>query len=200
MPGARSGWSRPLTLKDGAVLVTLNDARTLIQQRFAHVIEWQGATRAFMAAAEPGEQQGLQIEHNMMSCVGDVIDRKWQQRVERLRHYANSDAEHREQDHGEPHVPRGLAGAQAGILLEENEPGKFDARMQEDPRRRRHQQIPDDRQCSMPAASEIIDFDTKPDVSGNEEIESAPMMPQVAVSGMVRNNPPRSVHLCLPVM
>ena len=71
MPGARSGWSRPLTLKYGAVLVTLNDARTLIQQRFAHVIEWQGATRAFMAAAESGTSQDIafataKIEHLLL--------------------------------------------------------------------------------------------------------------------------------------
>ena len=52
----------------------------------------------------------------------------------------------------------------------------------------------------MPAASEIIDLDTKPEVSGNAEIESAPIMPQMVVSGMVRNSPPRSVHLRLPVM
>ena len=54
--------------------------------------------------------------------------------------------------------------------------------------------------CCIPAASEIIDFETKPEVSGNEEIDSAPMMPQTVVSGMVRNRPPRSVHLRLPVM
>jgi len=54
-----------------AVLVTLNDARTLIQQRFAHVIEWQGATRAFMAAAESGTSQDIafataKIEHLLL--------------------------------------------------------------------------------------------------------------------------------------
>src|SRR5687768_9017827 len=54
--------------------------------------------------------------------------------------------------------------------------------------------------CCSPAASEIIDFETKPDVSGNAEIERAPMKPQIAVTGMVRNGPPRSVHLRLPVM
>ena len=52
----------------------------------------------------------------------------------------------------------------------------------------------------MPAASEIIDFDTKPDVSGNEEIDNAPTMPQIVVSGMVWNSPPRSVHLHFPVI
>ncbi len=52
----------------------------------------------------------------------------------------------------------------------------------------------------MPAASEIIDFETKPDVRGNDEIDSAPTMPQMVVSGMVRNSPPSSVHLRLPVM
>jgi hypothetical protein len=63
MPGARSGWSRPLshtiTLKDETVLATLNDARTLIQQRFAHVIDWQGATKALMAAAEGGRPEDI---------------------------------------------------------------------------------------------------------------------------------------------
>ena len=52
----------------------------------------------------------------------------------------------------------------------------------------------------MPAASEIIDFEMKPDVSGKAEIDSAPMMPQTQVSGMVRNSPPTSVHLRLPVI
>ena len=52
----------------------------------------------------------------------------------------------------------------------------------------------------MPAASEIIDLETKPEVSGKDEIDSAPTMPQMVVSGMVRNRPPRSVHLRLPVM
>ena len=50
------------------------------------------------------------------------------------------------------------------------------------------------------APSEIIDFEMKPEVSGNDEIDSAPMMPQSVVSGMVRNSPPRSVHLRLPVI
>ena len=63
MPGARSGWSRPLshtiTLKDETVLATLNDARTLIQQRFAGVIDWEGAIRALMAAAESGSPQDI---------------------------------------------------------------------------------------------------------------------------------------------
>ena len=36
-------------------------------------------------------------------------------------------------------------------------------------------------------------------LSGKLEIDSAPTIPQMVVSGMVRNRPPRSVHLCLPV-
>ena len=55
--------------------------------------------------------------------------------------------------------------------------------------------------CCMPAASrETMDLETKPEVSGNDEIESAPTIPHIAVSGMVRKSPPRSVHLRLPVM
>ena len=49
--------------------------------------------------------------------------------------------------------------------------------------------------CWMPAASEIIDFDTKPDVRGNDDIDSAPTIPQIVVSGMVRNNPPAFVDV-----
>ena len=50
------------------------------------------------------------------------------------------------------------------------------------------------------AASEIIDLETKPDVSGKDEIDSAPMMPHSVVTGMVRNRPPRSARGpgCLP--
>src|SRR5687767_7858383 len=44
--------------------------------------------------------------------------------------------------------------------------------------------------CCRPAASEIIDFETNPDVSGNDEMDSAPTIPHAAVSGMVRNRPP----------
>src|SRR5215207_1158277 len=54
--------------------------------------------------------------------------------------------------------------------------------------------------CWSAAPSEIIDFETKPEVSGNDEIDRAPMMPQMVVSGMLRNRPPRSLHLRLPVM
>ena len=45
----------------------------------------------------------------------------------------------------------------------------------------------------------IIDLLTKPEVSGNDEIDSAPIVPQTVVSGMVRKSPPRSVHLRRPV-
>jgi len=41
---------------------------------------------------------------------------------------------------------------------------------------------------------------TTPEVSEKAEIESPPTMPHMAVSGIVRNRPPRSVHLCFPVM
>ncbi len=58
------------------------------------------------------------------------------------------------------------------------------------------QQVPDDRETLPPAClKEIIDFDTKPEARGKEEIDNAPTMPQIVVSGMVRNRPPRSVHL-----
>src|SRR5688500_2409621 len=50
-----------------------------------------------------------------------------------------------------------------------------------------------------PAASEIIDLVTKPDVSGKAEMDSAPMMPQTVVNGIDWNRPPSSVHLDLPV-
>ena len=45
-----------------------------------------------------------------------------------------------------------------------------------------------------------MDLLTNPDVSGNDEMDNAPTMPHVVVSGMLRNRPPRSVHLRLPVM
>ena len=54
--------------------------------------------------------------------------------------------------------------------------------------------------CWSAAACEIIDLLMKPEVSGNEEIARAPIMPQTAVSGMLWNRPPRSVHLRFPVM
>ena len=38
-----------------------------------------------------------------------------------------------------------------------------------------------------------------PEVSGKPEMASAPIMPHTAVSGMVRNRPPTSEHLFLPV-
>src|SRR5688572_29993340 len=47
---------------------------------------------------------------------------------------------------------------------------------------------------AMPAASEIMDLETKPDVNGNAEIDRAPTMPHTVVTGIVRNRPPRSVH------
>jgi hypothetical protein len=49
------------------------------------------------------------------------------------------------------------------------------------------------------AASDISVLVVKPEVSGKPEIDSAPTMPQAAVNGIVRNNPPRSVHRCRPV-
>ena len=54
--------------------------------------------------------------------------------------------------------------------------------------------------CCSAAAEEIIDLEMKPEVAGKLEIERAPMVPQIMVSGMVRNRPPRSVHFRLPVM
>src|SRR3990170_720387 len=54
--------------------------------------------------------------------------------------------------------------------------------------------------CMSTAAWEIMDLLTKPEVSGNEEIESAPMIPHQAVSGMLWKSPPRSVHLRRPVI
>ena len=54
--------------------------------------------------------------------------------------------------------------------------------------------------CPSTAACEIMDLLTNPEVSGNAEIDSAPMMPQAAVNGMLWNSPPRSEHLLLPVM
>src|SRR5262245_53621114 len=55
-------------------------------------------------------------------------------------------------------------------------------------------------QCCWAAASEIMDLLTKPEVSGKAEIDSAPTMPQMVVTGMVLYRPPRSVHLRLPTM
>src|SRR5690606_39109071 len=54
--------------------------------------------------------------------------------------------------------------------------------------------------CRSAAASAIIDFEMKPDVSGNDEMASAPTTPQIQVKGIVRNKPPRSVHFDLPVI
>src|SRR3990172_2003928 len=54
--------------------------------------------------------------------------------------------------------------------------------------------------CPSAAACESMDLLTNPEVSGKEEIESAPTIPQAAVNGMLRTRPPRSVHLRLPVM
>src|SRR5687767_12393991 len=48
-------------------------------------------------------------------------------------------------------------------------------------------------------ACEIIDLLTNPEVSGKDEMASAPMMPQPVVNGMLRYRPPRSVHLRRPV-
>ena len=55
------------------------------------------------------------------------------------------------------------------------------------------------RRAESAAAWEIMVLVVKPEVSGKPEIASAPMMPQIVVSGIVRNRPPRSVHLVLPV-
>src|SRR3990172_6624489 len=54
--------------------------------------------------------------------------------------------------------------------------------------------------CPSAAACEIMDLLTKPDVSGKDEIESAPMIPHQVVIGMLWNSPPRSVHFRLPVI
>ncbi len=54
--------------------------------------------------------------------------------------------------------------------------------------------------CWSAAAWEIIDLLMKPDVSGNEDMDSAPMIPQIVVSGMLWKRPPRSVHFRLPVI
>ncbi len=45
------------------------------------------------------------------------------------------------------------------------------------------------------AACETMDFETKPEVNGNDEMASAPMVPHTVVSGMVWNRPPSSEHL-----
>jgi hypothetical protein len=54
--------------------------------------------------------------------------------------------------------------------------------------------------CPSAAACVIMDLLTKPEVSGNEEMASAPMTPHTVVSGMLRHKPPRSVHLRRPVI
>ncbi|EWS62755.1 hypothetical protein Y695_04013 [Hydrogenophaga sp. T4] len=50
------------------------------------------------------------------------------------------------------------------------------------------------------ADCDTMDLETKPEVSGNEEMASAPMVPQTVVSGMVWNRPPSSEHLRRPVI
>ena len=54
--------------------------------------------------------------------------------------------------------------------------------------------------CCSAAEDEIIDLEMNPEVKGKLEMERAPMVPQIIVSGMVRNRPPRSVHFRFPVM
>src|SRR5512134_4097076 len=49
--------------------------------------------------------------------------------------------------------------------------------------------------CPSDAACDTIDLETKPEVSGNDEIASAPIVPQIVVSGIVWNRPPSSEHL-----
>ncbi len=55
--------------------------------------------------------------------------------------------------------------------------------------------------CRWPSAAACVtmDLETKPEVSGKDEIASAPMVPQIVVSGMLWNRPPSSEHLRLPV-
>src|SRR5688572_6227185 len=50
------------------------------------------------------------------------------------------------------------------------------------------------------AAWLTIDLETKPDVSGKDEMASAPMVPQIVVNGMLWNRPPNSEHLRRPVI
>ena len=54
--------------------------------------------------------------------------------------------------------------------------------------------------ASSVAACAIIDLLTKPEVRGKDEMDSAPIVPQRVVKGIVRNSPPRSVHFRRPVM
>ena len=49
-------------------------------------------------------------------------------------------------------------------------------------------------------ASTIIDLEIKPDVKGKAEIAKAPMIPHIAVKGIVLYKPPTSVHLYLLIM
>src|SRR6056297_398208 len=53
--------------------------------------------------------------------------------------------------------------------------------------------------CDSAAAEAVSDLLMKPEVSGKAEMASAPMVPQIVVNGMLRNRPPSSEHLFLPV-
>ena len=53
---------------------------------------------------------------------------------------------------------------------------------------------------SSAVACEIMDLLTKPEVSGNDEMDIAPMMPHSVVIGIDWNRPPRSLHFRFPVM
>ena len=69
-------------------------------------------------------------------------------------------------------------------------------------KRKQPKQLPAEQPATRPsfaAAWEIIVLVVKPDVSGKPEMASAPMMPQIAVSGIVRNSPPTSVQRFIPV-
>ena len=50
-----------------------------------------------------------------------------------------------------------------------------------------------------PAAVIIMDLLTKPLKRGKPEMDAAPIIQNIVVSGMVLYNPPRSVHLIFPV-
>ena len=53
---------------------------------------------------------------------------------------------------------------------------------------------------SYTVACTVRDLDIKPEVRGNADIDSAPMIPQIIVRGIVLYKPPRSVHFVRPVM